>query len=141
VAHAFQAVLLEPAIGAWTPVAGITDGHFFRKVNRGGQAQGRGLLPPQLEFRPRRCDATRRRARSSLQFAVIVAVSAVSVVQMAIHQVIDVISMRYCRVATVRTVHVRLLMSDAVMVWGAFLRINRAYLNAVIVHVIAMRMM
>jgi len=72
---------------------------------------------------------------------VIVAVSPMEVVEMAIHQVINVISVGYCRVATVPTVHVRLLMSGAVMVWCAFLRINRGYLNAVIVHVIAVRMM
>ena len=71
----------------------------------------------------------------------IVAVSAMEVVQMAIHQVIDVISVGYCRVATVRSVHVRLLMSGAVMVRCALLRIDRGYLNAVIVHMIAVRMM
>jgi len=63
------------------------------------------------------------------------------VVQMAIHQVIDVISVGDCGVATVRTVNVRLLMSGAVMVWCALLRISRGYLNAVILHMIAVRMM
>ena len=60
---------------------------------------------------------------------------------MAIYQVIDVISVGYCRVATIRAVDVRLLMPGAVMVWCAFLRISRGHLNAVIVHMIAVRMM
>ena len=63
------------------------------------------------------------------------------VMQMAIHQVIDVISVGDCGVAAVRTVNVRLLMSGAVMVWCAFLGISRGHLNAVILHMIAVRMM
>jgi integrase len=34
---------VKVAIGVWTAVAGITDGHVFRPVNRGGQAQSVGL--------------------------------------------------------------------------------------------------
>lgn len=60
---------------------------------------------------------------------------------MAIHQVIDVISVWRRRVATVRTVNVGLVMSGAVMAWCAFLGVNRGYLDAVIVHVVAVRMM
>lgn len=51
------------------------------------------------------------------------------------------ISVGYRRVATVRTVNVLFVVSRAVMAWCAFLRVNRGYLDAVIVHVVAVRMM
>jgi hypothetical protein len=63
---------------------------------------------------------------------VIVAVVAVSVVQMAIHQVIAVIPVRYGLMAAVRPVNMRLLMSGAVVAWGASLGIRRAHFNAVV---------
>ena len=34
---------VKVAIDAWTSAAGVADGHVFRPVNRGGQAQGAGL--------------------------------------------------------------------------------------------------
>jgi len=34
---------VKAAIEAWTSVAGIIDGHVFRAVNRGGQAQAAAL--------------------------------------------------------------------------------------------------
>jgi len=55
---------------------------------------------------------------------VIVAVSAVRMVQMAIHQVINMLTMRYGLVTAVGTVGVGLLMGGAAVVWRAFLRIS-----------------
>jgi hypothetical protein len=51
------------------------------------------------------------------------------------------IPVRYGRVTTVRTVNVRLSMSVAVVARRALLRINRGNLNAVLVHMIAVRIM
>lgn len=83
----------------------------------------------------------RCRARDDFQLAVIVAVTAVRVVQMAIHQVIDMIAMRYRLVPAVRTVSVRLLMGRATVVRRAFLRIRRGYFNLMVVHMIAVSVM
>jgi len=81
-----------------------------------------------------------RRAHRNLQLAVIVAVGAMGMVQMAVHQVIDVIPVRYCLMAAVGTVNVRLIMSRTFVAWCAFLRIRRAHLNAVVLNVIAVGM-
>lgn len=59
------------------------------------------------------------------------------VVQVAIHQIIDVIPVRYCLVAAVHAVNVGLVMSGTVVAWCALVRIRRVHLNAVVVHVIA----
>ena len=61
-------------------------------------------------------------------------------VQMAVHKVINVVSMGHCLMATGRPVNMRLLMSRAVMAWSAFLRIHRVHLNAVFVYMPIMRM-
>ena len=62
-------------------------------------------------------------------------VVAVDMVQMTIHEVINVVPMGHCLMATGRPVNMRLLMSCAVVVWRAFLRVRRVHLNAVLVHV------
>ena len=67
----------------------------------------------------------------------IVAVAAMGMVQVAIHQVIDVIPVGYCLMAAVRAVNVRLIMPGTVVARCAFLRIHRAHLNAMVVHLIA----
>ena len=74
-----------------------------------------------------------------MQLAVIVAVDAMGVVQVAVHQVIDVIPVGHRLVAAVRAVNVLLVMREAVVAWRAFLGIRRIHLNVVIVHVIAVR--
>jgi hypothetical protein len=61
------------------------------------------------------------------------------VVQMAIHQVVNVIPVGYCLVAAGRPVDVRLLMSGAVVAWCASLRIHRVHLNTMVVHMVAVR--
>jgi hypothetical protein len=75
-----------------------------------------------------------------LKLAVIVAVVAMGMVQVTIHQVIDVIPVWHCLVAAVRTVNVRLVMFRTFVAWCAFLRIRRADLNAVVLDVIAVGM-
>ena len=71
----------------------------------------------------------------------IVAVSAVRMVQMAIHQVIDMVPMRHGFVATLGTVSVGLRMGGTAVVRRAFLRIRRAHFNLVVVHMIAVGVM
>ena len=83
----------------------------------------------------------RWRAGDGFQFAVIVAVSAMRMVQMAVHQVINMIAMRHGFVAAVGTVSVLLLMSRAIVVRRAFLRIRRGHLNLMVVHMVAVSVM
>ena len=73
--------------------------------------------------------------------AVIVAVSAVRMVQMAIHQVIHMVAMRHDYVAAISTVSVGLLIGGAALVRRAFLRIRRGHLNLMVVHMIAVSVM
>jgi len=71
------------------------------------------------------------------QLAVIVAVVAVTVVQVAFHQVIDVISMGHCLVAAVCPMNMRFVMPVAFVIWCAFVRVCRVHFQAMVVHVIA----
>ena len=71
----------------------------------------------------------------------IVAVSAVRMVQMAIHQVIDMVPMRHAFVATLGTVSVGLRTGGTAVVRRAFLRIRRGHLNLMVVHMIAVSVM
>ena len=71
----------------------------------------------------------------------IVAVSAVRMVQMAIYQVINMVAMRHGFVAAVGTVSVRLLMGGAAVVRCAFLRIRLGHLNLMVVHMITVIVM
>jgi hypothetical protein len=61
-------------------------------------------------------------------------------VQVAVHQVIDVTPMRHRLVATIRAVNVRLLMPGAVVTWCTVLWIGRRHLDAVIVNMTVMGM-
>jgi hypothetical protein len=71
---------------------------------------------------------------------VVVAVSAVRMVQMAIHQVINMVAMRHGFVAAVGTMSVRLLGGTAI-VRSTFLRVRCAHFNLMIVHMIAVGVM
>jgi len=71
----------------------------------------------------------------------IVAVSTVWMVQVAIHQVIDMFAMRYGLVTAIRAVNVLLRMGGAAVVRCAFLRIRGRHLNPVVVHMIAVLVM
>jgi len=71
---------------------------------------------------------------------VVVAVSAVRMVQMAIHQVINMVAMRHGFVAAVGAMSVRLLGGTAI-VRSAFLRVRCAHFNLMIVHMIAVGVM
>jgi hypothetical protein len=83
----------------------------------------------------------RCRAGDGFQSAVIVAVGAMRMVQMAIHKVIDVIAMRHGFVAAVSTVSMRLLMGRTAVVRSAFLGIRRSHLDLMVVHMIAVSVM
>jgi len=65
---------------------------------------------------------------------------AVGVVEMTVDEVVNVISMGYCFMATGWPVNMRVLMSGAVVAWCAFLRIHGVHLNAVLLHMPIMRM-
>jgi len=75
------------------------------------------------------------------QRAVIIAMVAVRMMQVAVYQIIDVIAMRNRLMPATRTMHVVGGMSAAAMVRGANLRIGLGYGDDVLVHVIAVRMM
>ena len=70
----------------------------------------------------------------------IVAMGAVEMVQMTVHEVVNVVPMGHCLMATGRPVNMRLLMSGAVVARCAFIRIRRVHFNAVLVHMPIMRM-
>ena len=59
---------------------------------------------------------------------------------MAIHHVIDVVSVRHGFVAAIRSVNMRLLVSGAIVAWRAFLRISGIHLNPVVLHMPIMKM-
>jgi hypothetical protein len=63
------------------------------------------------------------------------------VVQVATHQVIDVVPMGYGLVPAVRTMNMGLVMTRTVMAWRTFVRVGTVHLDAMIVHVIAVRIM
>jgi hypothetical protein len=65
----------------------------------------------------------------------------VMMVQMAVHQVIDVVPMRHCLVAAVRAVGVLVVMSRTLMPRRALLGIGRVHLNAMVINMVAMRVM
>ena len=71
----------------------------------------------------------------------IVTVSAVRVVQMTIHQVINMVAMRHGFMTAVGTVSVGFRMAGAAVVGRAFLGIRRSYFNLMIVHMIAVSVM
>lgn len=76
-----------------------------------------------------------------MQLAVIVTMSAVGMVQMAIYQVVDMISMGDGLMAAGRAMSVCLLMSGAIVAWSASFGIRRIYLDTVVLYRIAVLMM
>jgi hypothetical protein len=62
-------------------------------------------------------------------------------VQMTVHQVVNMVAMRHGLVATVSPVSVGVLMGAAAVVRRAFLRIRRAHFNLMVVHMIAVGIM
>ena len=76
-----------------------------------------------------------------LQRAVIVAVVAVWVVKVTIHEIIGMIAVRDGLVAAVGTMPVSGLVSPAIVVGGAFGRISSVHLEPVIIHMTLVRMM
>jgi len=72
---------------------------------------------------------------------VIIAVSAVRMVQMAIHQVINVVAMRNGFVAAVGTVSVGLLIGCTAVDRRTFVRIRSCHLNVMVVHMITVNVM
>jgi len=98
-----------------------------------------------IDFRgPRLADsggAQCGRACFRLQPAVIVAVIAMGMVQVAVYQVIDVIAVRHSFVAAALAVSMRLFVSGAVVRWCALVRIRGADLDAMVLDGGAVRMM
>lgn len=70
----------------------------------------------------------------------VVAVVAVRVVQMTIHEVVGVVAMRYGFVSAAGTVYMTRFVAVAVMIQGADVRVGGADGDAVFIDVIAMRM-
>ena len=62
-------------------------------------------------------------------------------VQMAIHQVINMVAMRHGFVAAIGTVSVGLRIGGAALVWRTFLRIRRSHLNLMVIHMITVSVM
>ena len=73
--------------------------------------------------------------------AVIVAVSVVRMVQMPIHQIIDVITVRHRLVATLRTMQMAIDVSAARMIRRADHRIACIHSQRMLIHVVAVRRM
>lgn len=84
--------------------------------------------------------APRRGACGNVQRAVIVAVCAMAMMQVAIHKVIDVVPVRHRLVSAFWTVNVALIVSGAVVGWRAFVGIHRVHRNAVVLQVISVEM-
>jgi hypothetical protein len=80
-------------------------------------------------------------SRGNFQPAVVVAVRDIEVMEMAIHEIVDVIAMGHCFVTTVFAMLVGFLVARATVVRRTFVRIRRCHLNAVIVDVVAVNMM
>ena len=70
----------------------------------------------------------------------VIAVVTVRMVQMAVHQVIDMIAMRHQLMAAARAVHMACGVTGALVAWRAALGIVGAHRQAVLVDVIAVHM-
>jgi len=79
--------------------------------------------------------ALRRATKPGFYFAVVVAVAAVGVVQMAAHQIIDVIAVRHRFMTAVRTVLMVRGVAAAFVIGRAGVAIGIAHLQAVFIHV------
>jgi hypothetical protein len=73
-----------------------------------------------------------------VQLAVIVAVGAMGMMQVSIHQVIDMVPVGYRLMAAVCAVNVRLIMTGTFVALRTLLGIRRVYLDAVVFHMVAM---
>lgn len=69
---------------------------------------------------------------------VVIAMVAVRMVQVSIHQIIDMVAMRYCVMTATGTVHMRGVVCTAFMIRCATVRIGARYLDHVLIDVIAM---
>jgi len=76
-----------------------------------------------------------------MHLAVVVAMVAVSVVQVVAHQVIDMVSVRYRWVAAVGAVNMAVAMSRALVGRGAFFGIIRTHLNVMFFDMVAVLVM
>ena len=70
----------------------------------------------------------------------VVAVVAVRVVQVAINEVVNVVAMRYGFVSAAGAVYMSRFVAVAVMIWGADVRVGGADGDAVLIDVVAVRM-
>ena len=86
-------------------------------------------------------DIPRSPARRDLQFAVIVAMVAMRVVEMTIHEVVDMVPVRDGFVAAIRPMNVRVFMPGAIVTGRAFLGIRGGHFDPVIVYVVAVVVM
>lgn len=68
----------------------------------------------------------------------IVAVVAMWMVQMTIHQIVHMITMRYRLMSTARTMHMLLSMSRAMMIGSTTIGVHRTHLQTMFVHMITM---
>jgi hypothetical protein len=72
---------------------------------------------------------------------VIVTVKPMGMMQVAVDQVIEMVPVGNCLVATIRTVNMRFIMSRAGVAWRTSLRIHRVHAKVVVVNMIALRVM
>ena len=71
----------------------------------------------------------------------VIAMGAVGVVKVAVHQIVHVVTVRHGFVAATRAVHVCSFMSIANVARSACARVRRRHRNHVFVHMIAVRVM
>ena len=71
----------------------------------------------------------------------IIAVIAVRMMQMAVDEIVDVVTMWDCLMAAAGSMNVGSIMSGAAMVGGATIRVLVAHFNPMFIHMIRVRMM
>jgi hypothetical protein len=64
----------------------------------------------------------------------IIAMGSMGMVQVTVHQVINVVAVGHCLMAAGRPVNMRLFMPWAIVLWRAFIRVHRVHLNAMFLH-------
>jgi hypothetical protein len=75
-----------------------------------------------------------------LQRAVIVAMAVMRVMQVAVYQVVDMISMRHRIMAAIGTVHVPFLVANTLMIGRASVRVRCVHFNHVFINMIPVHM-
>jgi hypothetical protein len=70
---------------------------------------------------------------------VIVAVTGMRVVEVTIHQIVDMVAVGHDLMATVTAMHMAGLMPGAAVVWRALVRVGRRNLDHMFIHVVTMR--